>query len=94
MNINHIRIGVNLEAENIPGLSKCRRAWHRGLAKGNVIRAKIAINNALMHGELSFVERKNLRKIVNLLNATLSNYDVQGKELGFKSKMFDIKDKI
>lgn len=94
MNINHLRVMCGQEAENIPDLSKSQRAWHRGSAKGNIVRAKIAIKNALIYGELCFVERKNLRKILDLLDTTLSNYDGHGEKLGFKPKTFNIKDRI
>lgn len=91
--LNEMRIETNQDC-NPTHLSRQKRALRRGLAKRNIICARHFIVDALMRSELTTKERFQMRKMYNILNNSLVEFQRGTAKLGYKQKLVKTKDQI
>lgn len=75
-------------------LPKQKRALRRGLAKRNMNCARYFILDALMRSELTSKERFQMRKMYNILNNSLFEFQQGTAKLGYKQKLVKTEDQI
>lgn len=75
-------------------LPKQKRVLRRGLAKRNMICARHFILDSLMRSELTRKERFQTRKMYNILNSCLSEFQQGTAKLGYKQKKIKTEDQI
>lgn len=75
-------------------LPKQKRVLRRGLAKRNMICARHFILDSLMRSELTSKERFQIKKMYNILNSCLYEFQQGTAKLGYKQKKIKTEDQI